>query len=130
MAKPVRADRGLTLLETMISLVLLALLLFSAQVVTIGLLRATRHNDDHKAALMALQYTLDAASLRARRDWNLAQNYSGNVQGFTYQVDELAPLPNPRHPSANLSLRRLRVRLNYPSGNAVKVYEAVTSVIL
>lgn len=127
--------RGLTLLEALFSLVLLAAVVFSAQVVTVGLLRGTRRSEAHQPALVALQYTLDKVRLRARQLGPAPLNFGGTTLGFAYQVDELAPLENPDDRPQLLPIRRWRVRLEFPVTDArgqsvMRSYEATTSVAL
>lgn len=120
--------RGLSLIEVVVSLGILALVVGSVLLVYVGLMAGTRKADVRMAAVSALSTVTDLWKIRLKESWpethpadDVTVVYSGQIREFLYEVEDLGRQPNPApvpgwdsdDPRRYLSLKRARVTLQY-----------------
>lgn len=133
--------RGLTLLETLVSLALLALLAGSLLVIYTAVMAGTRKADVNQDAVGALDTVRDAWEIRIRDDWPASNppdapvSYSNlSFDSYVYHVDDFGRIRNPLDPAQYLEMKRVRLRLDFkdktPQNEEItRRYETVFHVV-
>jgi prepilin-type N-terminal cleavage/methylation domain-containing protein len=133
--------RGLTLLETLVSLALLALLAGSLLVIYTAVLAGTRKADVNQDAVGVLDTVRDAWEIRIRDDWPSSNppdapvSYSNlSFDSYVYHVDDFGRIRNPLDTTRYLEMKRVRLRLDFkdktPQNEEItRRYETVFHVV-
>lgn len=124
---------GLSLLEVLVSFMVMALVVGSITVVYCGLLAGTRKSGHHQQAAARLETLCDLFELRAKENWpgHAANLYAPNPpdpnpfwtvedtwDGYLYNVEDQGRVENPIKPGEYLEMKRLVVRIYYEDQNA------------
>lgn len=112
---------GLSLLEVMVATLILALVIWSLQVLYVGLLRGTMKAERHQGAVAALDTLTQHFKDHARMNWatETVVIEDGEFNGYLYRVEESAPLMNPLDTEGGLKMRLVRVTLTFDDKDPV-----------
>ncbi len=117
--------RGLTLIEVLVSFLLLALLTTALLLSYSGLLAGARKSDTNQRAVASLDSLRDYWELRARDNWPATPPPDapvaypdGTFNGYIYHVDDYGRVADPTNPGGFLQMKRLRLRLDYKDKDA------------
>lgn len=107
--------RAFSLLEVMVATLILALVIWSLQVLYVGLLRGSLKAERHQGAVAALETLTQHFKDHARLHWTSQSVIieDGEFQGYLYRVEESAPLVNPLDPDGGLKMRLVHVTLTF-----------------
>jgi len=110
-------ERGLTLAEVCLSLLLLALTVWSLQALYIRLLVAGRQADANQEAVAAFETILDVVRHQVRSDWpaisppDPTTSWSGSLGVYAYQVDDWGRVRDPLEETTELYLPMKKVEI-------------------
>lgn len=114
-----RSGAGLSLLEVLVSLGLLALVIFSVVTVYTGLLAGTGRADVNREAVAVLDALTDLWEKRIREQWpaepppDPPSTVRGEFEGRMYRVDDHGRLLNPDKPEEYLQLKRVTLQVEF-----------------
>lgn len=133
--------RGLTLVETLVSLFVLAFLGTSLLVVYTSMVSGSRKSNVNQDAIAALDTVRDCWEIKIRDSWpdtpapDAAVSYPATTYGdYTYRVDDLGRIKNPLDNTVYLEMKRVRLQLDYKDQDArsqvvTRTYETVFHVV-
>ncbi len=108
-----RCRRGLTILEVGISLVLLALIGGSTLLVMASLFGGTGKLEEDQVAAVELETLSEVFRLRAEAEWPTDVSATGTISEYNYRVEDEGLMADPTGSPAPLTVKRLRIRLDY-----------------
>lgn len=132
---------GLTLLEMLVSLFILAFLSTSLLVIYTSLVGGSRKSNVNQEAVAALDTVRDCWEIKIRDSWpdtpapDAAVSYPATAYGsYTYRVDDLGRVKNPLNTSVYLEMKRVRLQLDFKDKDAenqviTRTYETIFHVV-
>ena len=136
-----KASAGISLLETLVAIILLALTVWSVQFLYVGLLRGTGLSDARRAALASAESLQLIWREKATETWPEEENLEdeaytveGEFGEYTYRVEVGPRIENPVYDPSELGsskvleMRKLKVVLLFEEQNVERKIELVSSV--
>lgn len=112
--------RGLTLMETLVSLFVLAFMGTSMVLIYTSIFFGSRKSDTNQDAVAALDTVRDFWELKIRDSWpdtpapDAAVTYPDTPFGdYVYRVEDLGRIKNPLDTSVYLEMKRVRLELDF-----------------
>ncbi len=132
---------GLTLVEVLVSLFILAFLSSALVVVYTSMLGGSRKTAVNSESVAALDAIRDCWEIKIRDTWpdtpapDAPITYPGTpYRDYVYRVDDLGRVKNPLNTSVYLEMKRVRLQLDYKDQDAdhntiTRTYETVFHVV-
>ncbi|MDQ7825722.1 MAG: type II secretion system protein [Candidatus Eremiobacteraeota bacterium] len=116
---PGNPTEGFTLMEVMISFLLLALITGSVLVIYTGILAGTNKAEVHLEPLNALEVLSQVFRERAKNTWPVSVDvYSGTFSGLIYDVRDYGKIQNPLDTEKTMEMKRIGIWVYYTVLNA------------
>ncbi len=136
--------RGLSLLEVVVSLGVLAFVVGSVLLVYSGILASAKKVDSNQEAVTALATLVDVWKLRLKEQWpdtppttDTTQSYVNETfRGYSYDVVDYGRMPSPavasfdaNDPTHFIQMKRVELKLRYDDNSSGKTIERELSTV-